>query len=87
MRLIDKEMDDLSKQDNRVFSHEQEAIIGKMKAPGYEAGDVCNRDGCQGIIDEHEADGSCTCFIHPPCSYCVKSRAFCDDCGWEGSDE
>ena len=49
---------------------------------GVLKGDICNREGCQGVIDEYEGDGSCSCHINPPCSYCVESREYCPLCGW-----
>ena len=55
---------------------------------GLEKGDVCNRGGCLGIIDEHQKD-DCSCHISPPCSACVAGRTFCEECGWssrEGED-
>lgn len=55
--------------------------------PGFVKGEVCGRDGCQGIIEEHEKDGGCTCFINPPCSYCVEPCEFCPECDWQASDE
>lgn len=51
---------------------------------GYGSGDRCNRNGCRGIIDEHEKDGCCSCHIHPPCSYCTTDASYCDECGWDG---
>lgn len=54
---------------------------------GYEKGDICNRNGCIGIIDEYEGEGGCTCHINPPCSYCVDSRAYCPECSWDGREE
>lgn len=54
---------------------------------GYIKGEICNRNNCQGIIDEHEKEGSCCCHIHPPCSYCVEDNNYCPECGWEGYDE
>ena len=42
-----------------------------MKDLGYFKGEKCNRNGCNGIIDEHEKEGECTCHINPPCSYCT----------------
>jgi len=54
---------------------------------GYEKGELCNRNGCQGIIDEHDSDGGCSCHISPPCSFCVDSREFCPVCGWDGGEE
>ncbi|MDC7248648.1 MAG: hypothetical protein PQJ49_01860 [Sphaerochaetaceae bacterium] len=54
---------------------------------GYVAGETCNREGCKGIIEEHDTDGGCACHLHAPCSYCETSREFCPECGWEGADE
>jgi len=55
---------------------------------GYFKGELCGRYGCQGIIDEYEDDRGCQCPNgHPPCSYCVDSRAYCEECGWDGKDE
>lgn len=50
---------------------------------GYTKGEVCNRSGCKGIIDENEHEG-CSCHIHPPCSNCVDDRAYCTGCDWVG---
>lgn len=54
---------------------------------GYSKGDTCNRDGCKGIIAEHESDGCCSCHINPPCSYCTTSREYCPECYWDGREE
>lgn len=54
---------------------------------GYIKGEICNRDGCKGIIDESEKEGSCSCHIHPPCSYCTTDTAYCPDCNWEPADD
>lgn len=54
---------------------------------GYLKGDTCNRDNCQGIIDEHDSDGCCSCHINPPCSWCETSREYCPECGWDGEQE
>lgn len=60
-----------------------------MEEYGVLSGEVCGRDGCPGIIAEHEArEGEgCTCHLCAPCSYCTTSRAYCPVCGWEASDE
>lgn len=58
-----------------------------MKDIGYEKGDICNRNGCIGIIDEHEKEGCCSCHINPPCSYCTEQSEYCLECGWEASEE
>jgi len=54
---------------------------------GIIKGEWCDRDGCRGIIDEHEKDGGCSCHINPPCSYCTTDTALCPECGWEASDD
>jgi len=54
---------------------------------GNETGELCNRDGCKGIIEEHEKEGSCSCHINPPCSYCVDDAHYCPECDWQGIDD
>lgn len=54
---------------------------------GYFKTEKCNRNGCEGIIEENPVQTSCTCFINPPCSHCVNSRSYCPDCGWDGYEE
>lgn len=54
---------------------------------GYEAGETCNRDGCIGVIDQYESDGSCSCHTNPPCSHCTTAREYCPNCGWDARDE
>ena len=49
---------------------------------GYVEGEVCGRNGCQGIIDMHPSE-NCSCHINPPCSSCTDPRNFCPLCGWE----
>ncbi len=49
-------------------------------------GEVCGRDGCNGIIDEHEKRG-CSCHINPPCSACTEPRAYCSECGWDARND
>ena len=53
----------------------------------YEAGQVCGRRGCKGVIDQHATDSCCSCHINPPCSYCTTPREFCEECGWEAQDD
>lgn len=47
-------------------------------------GEVCNRDGCKGVIKErdHEHDG-CSCHLNPPCGYCTENLAYCPECDWD----
>lgn len=54
---------------------------------GHEKGEVCNREGCIGVIDEHDKDGCCSCHINPPCGYCTEPNAYCPECGWSAKEE
>lgn len=54
---------------------------------GYEVGDVCARDGCDGIISERAKDGCCSCHISPPCGYCTEPAECCPKCGWRLVDD
>jgi hypothetical protein len=56
-----------------------------MQAGVFE-GDVCGRDGCQGIIVTHEVE-DCSCHINPPCSSCTTPRQYCMECGWEAAND
>ena len=54
---------------------------------GFLEGEVCNRDGCTGIIEEGERQGDgCSCHINPPCGYCTQNPEYCPECGWEAED-
>jgi hypothetical protein len=57
------------------------------KVLGYEAGEVCNRNGCKGIIEEKEVEGGCSCHICAPCSYCMTPREYCPECDWAAEEE
>jgi len=61
--------------------------LHKEPEPGYCKGEVCNRDGCKSLIQEHQSDGGCSCHINPPCSWCETSREYCPGCGWDGKEE
>lgn len=53
---------------------------------GTEIGDVCNRNGCPGIIEEIRGD--CYCAVtYPPCSACTDAYRACDTCGWDEATE
>lgn len=54
---------------------------------GYLKSEQCNREGCEGVIDEHDKEGGCSCHINPPCSYCTTSAEYCPTCGWGGREE
>lgn len=50
---------------------------------GCEEGDICNRDGCKGIIKERDGDRHCSCHISPPCPDCCRNYNYCPECEWE----
>ena len=54
---------------------------------GQEVGEVCNREDCKGVIEEHEKEGSCSCHINPPCGVCTTNREYCPECNWSGEEE
>lgn len=54
---------------------------------GIGKGEKCNRNGCAGIIQEHETDNQCSCHINPPCSYCTEDRNYCPECDWQAKDD
>lgn len=54
---------------------------------GFEVGAVCGREGCAGVIEEMEPEGSCSCHINPPCSHCTTPREWCPECGWRLVDD
>jgi hypothetical protein len=52
---------------------------------GTEEGDVCGRDGCEGVIELQKAD-NCSCHLCAPCSACVNRNLHCPDCDWEAAE-
>ena len=62
-------------------------IIEQGDRIGCFTGEICNRNGCRGSIDEYESESSCSCHINPPCSYCVDDRHYCPTCNWDGREE
>jgi len=54
---------------------------------GIETGELCNRKGCLGIIQETENERGCSCHINPPCSGCTTDRHYCPVCEWAAIDE
>jgi len=54
-----------------------------MSATGQCDGDVCNRNGCKGVMREQETDTCCSCHINPPCSHCTNAIFECEECGEE----
>lgn len=56
---------------------------------GTKPGEKCNRpqiiekvytQTCEGVMEDVR-EGSCTCFINPPCSYCTTEHVQCNTCG------
>lgn len=55
-----------------------------MAGIGTMPGEVCGRDGCEGVLVERMPDPDrCTCFSRPPCPECTRGGAKCPDCGEE----
>lgn len=54
---------------------------------GVEKDEMCNREGCIGIIAEHDTETSCSCHINPPCSHCETDRCYCPVCGYSGGEK
>ena len=52
----------------------------------YEIGEVCGRDGCDGVIEEKPVE-NCSCHINPPCSACTTPAEFCPVCDWAAVDD
>lgn len=56
--------------------------------PGFEVGERCGRNGCNGLIaDTYRPDGGCSCHISPPCGFCTTPREECPECDWRLVDE
>lgn len=53
---------------------------------GFTDGEICNRNGCHGIIKEHPIE-NCSCHISPPCSSCTSPRGYCESCDWDESED
>jgi len=54
---------------------------------GTVGGDVCGRGGCVGVIAIELQEGSCSCHINPPCSFCTDKKYYCPVCGWRSEDD
>lgn len=50
---------------------------------GLIEGDICNREGCNGVMSLQETDTQCSCHINPPCSHCVDATYSCNVCEFE----
>lgn len=60
--------------------------MNETKEYGKEEGDVCNRDGCDGVIEWSKPD-NCSCHINPPCSSCLETYLLCPKCGWDDEEK
>ncbi len=54
---------------------------------GFEKGHVCNRNKCNGIVEEAATELSCSCHINPPCGKCTDDRHYCPVCEWQAKDD
>ncbi|MFY3577131.1 hypothetical protein ACOTI8_31005 [Achromobacter xylosoxidans] len=55
-------------------------------AHGCEEGDICGRQGCQGVI-EFQKPENCSCHLGAPCYSCMSVQLHCPECGWEAQEE
>jgi len=54
---------------------------------GVGEGQVCNRDGCFGVI-ELSMPENCSCHLGSPCPSCESAfKPYCPECGWSSEDE
>jgi hypothetical protein len=58
-----------------------------VKASGEEVGcvdgEVCKRNGCDGVIELRPPE-NCSCHLgHAPCGPCTEPRFFCNKCDWD----
>ncbi len=58
----------------------------EMNDYGTEAGQVCGRRGCGGVIEERRVE-NCSCHISPPCHECVEDKHYCPECEWQAKDD
>lgn len=63
-----------------------ESRPAKGVAFGYDAGEVCKRNGCTGVIQERPVEG-CSCHINPPCGACTTPNEYCPVCDWEAKND
>lgn len=66
----------------------REVIERHREVPiGYCEGDVCGREGCQGILKQHPVE-NCSCHMgHPPCGQCTTPREYCPVCEWDAEED
>jgi hypothetical protein len=55
---------------------------------GTAEGETCRRNGCDGVlVTRMPNEGSCSCHINPPCSYCTSSTIACTKCDWAACND
>lgn len=69
--------------DSAWLNQDEGGLFYRLKGEGTEEGQMCNRDGCTGIITFHENDNACSCHIVAPCSSCCHNYEYCPECEWE----
>jgi len=57
-----------------------------MNKIGFEEGDVCGRDGCEGVIKLQPSE-DCSCHLSAPCHFCTSRQYHCPECDWLAEDE
>lgn len=62
------------------------SISNHSEDTGQLEGEVCRRNGCDGVIRVARPEG-CSCHIDPPCSACTEPREYCPDCDWCATDD
>lgn len=58
-------------------------LFGESVLQREQIGEVCNRDGCKGVLIEGDKEGDgCYCHKVAPCSYCLQYPVKCPECGF-----
>lgn len=71
----------LSRTDRKIIEGEEQ-----VESFGVDEGEVCNRDGCSGIMWLPPVE-NCSCHISPPCNRCVNNGVVCKECGADPLDD
>lgn len=62
-------------------------LVAAPEVFGFDEGDRCGRDGCDGILELNLRGLNCSCHICPPCSQCENAGCRCPKCGWDRREE
>lgn len=70
--------------DPRSYIPADFTVTGTLTVHGVDEGDVCGRNGCDGVlVMKHQfTEGGCSCFRAAPCGYCMSEVPECPTCGW-----